>query len=203
MSRILLHVCCAPCGIAPLRDLRDRGFDVTAFWYNPNIHPYSEYSRRLETVRSYLDSETVPLIEKDDYDLVEHLRRSAFREADRCIYCYDMRLRQTAVYARKGKFDVFSTTLLFSSYMDRESVIRAGKAVATEIGIGFFEADWRHLFRESVDVSREKEIYRQNYCGCIYSEAERFAGLDLGRVAVGSGVKKKTGKAKKNRGGKP
>ena len=100
--KILLHICCAPCTIYPLRILREGGAEVCGLFYNPNIHPYLEYRKRLETLDVYAGQEELPVIREEAYPLEEFLRQVAFREEERCRYCYHLRLTQAAADRQKG-----------------------------------------------------------------------------------------------------
>ncbi|ABZ84388.1 conserved hypothetical protein [Heliomicrobium modesticaldum Ice1] len=172
--RLLLHTCCAPCGIVPFDVLREEGHAVTAYYYNPNIHPYKEFLRRKETLEGYAASINLPLIVEEGYALEDFLRRVAADPAGRCPHCYDLRLRKTAEKARELGMEGFSTTLLISPYQDHETLRRAGEAAGREVGVPFVYADFRASFREGQQRARERELYRQPYCGCIYSEKDRY-----------------------------
>ncbi|MDR0476368.1 MAG: epoxyqueuosine reductase QueH, partial [Desulfobulbaceae bacterium] len=117
--RILLHVCCGPCAVYPLRRLREQGHEVNAFFFNPNIHPYREFRHRLDTARQFTEASGCPIEINDHYGLTEYLRRVVFHEKERCRHCYDLRLTATALQAAAG-FDAFSTTLLYSKYQNHQ-----------------------------------------------------------------------------------
>ena len=174
MKKILLHVCCGPCSIYPLDYLRAEGYDVMGYFYNPNIHPYTEFNKRKETLAAYAQKTDWPVIFDEEYQLEEFLREVVHREALRCRYCYVIRLRQAAKIARKGNFDCFTTTLLVSPFQKHELIKETGEAVAQEYGIPFYYIDFRPGFKDAAARSRELEMYRQQYCGCIYSEKERY-----------------------------
>ena len=172
--RLLLHMCCGPCALYPVRYLRDQGFEVYGHFYNPNIHPYSEFAKRMETLQKWAMENELQMIYNDDYKLEEYLQSVVFREKGRCQVCYNMRLRQTALVARNGKFDYFSTTLLISPFQKHEMIKATGEAVGQEYGVSFYYADFRPGFKEAVVESKAEGMYRQQYCGCIYSEKERY-----------------------------
>jgi len=152
-TKLLLHVCCAPCLIGTMMCLDELGdFDVSCFWYNPNISPLDEYKSRLGALIDYMPS----CIIKDDHGIV--LNKN-------CDYCYKIRLKETARYARENGFDKFSTTLLVSPYQNHEKIKQSGEKYAE-----FFYGDFRGNFRAGQKVAREKKIYMQKYCGCIFSE---------------------------------
>lgn len=171
---ILLHVCCGPCTIYPLRVLREQGHTIEGFFYNPNIHPYKEFQRRLEALRELADRENFSIELKDKYGLHQYLQRVVFHEPERCLICYDMRLEETAKNAALMGFEGFSTTLLYSRYQQHDIIRQKGEQLARAYGITFYYEDFRLGWQEGVDRSREMGLYRQPYCGCIYSEQERY-----------------------------
>jgi len=173
--KILLHMCCGPCGTWPVEALRGAGHSVTGFWYNPNIHPYQEYARRLEAARSFAEQAGLHLIVHDEYGLKDFVRTVAFREAQRCPICYEMRLRRTAAVAKSGHFDAFTSTLLVSPHQQHEVIRAIGDQVASEVGVPLHYEDFRPGFKKHTELSEHYGLYRQQYCGCIYSEYERFA----------------------------
>ncbi|MCL6638896.1 MAG: epoxyqueuosine reductase QueH [Firmicutes bacterium] len=172
--RLLLHTCCAPCSIYPVDTLREQGFDLYGYFYNPNIHPYTEFARRRDTLAEYAGKAGLKMIFDGEYRLEEFLREIAHREAVRCRFCYAMRLEQAARVAKKGKFDCFSTTLLVSPYQKHALIRETGEAMGEKHGIPFYYYDFRPGYRTAAARSRELGFYRQQYCGCIYSEKERF-----------------------------
>ncbi len=176
--KLLLHICCAPCSIYPLDRLRAAGREVTGYFFNPNIHPYREWKKRLTTLIEYADTIHLPLQVRDDDQLKTFLREVAFRESDRCRYCYRMRLTAAAEEARAGGFDGFSTTLLYSIYQKHDLIRQIGEAAGEEAGVPFLYEDFRPGWKEGADRSRELGMYRQPYCGCIYSEMDRYRKKD-------------------------
>lgn len=172
--KILLHTCCGPCSIYPLRVLRDAGHDVTGFFYNHNIHPFQEYLRRLETVKQMAEIEKLPMIIRDDYDLEEFLANVAAEPDKRCSYCYSSRLRATAEKASQDGFEAFTASLLYSRYQRHDEIRRLGEQIAKEYGIFFWYEDFRPGWQEGIRLSKEMGLYRQQYCGCVYSEKERY-----------------------------
>ncbi|MBE0559039.1 MAG: epoxyqueuosine reductase QueH [Proteobacteria bacterium] len=172
--RILLHICCAPCTIYPLRVLRASGDTVSGVFINPNIHPYQEYRKRLETLVVYAGQEELPVIREEGYPMEEFLRQVAFREEERCRSCYALRLTQAAQIAARDRFDAFTTTLLYSRFQKHDLIRDIAESIARTQGIPFLYRDFREGWSEGVRVSKEMGMYRQSYCGCIYSEKERF-----------------------------
>jgi len=174
--KILLHTCCGPCSCYPVNHLRREGHDITAFFFNPNIHPYREFEKRLDTLRGFAAGEGLEVIARDDYDIHSYLRGAldAPTKSDRCGRCYSLRLDETAREARALGFDAFSTTLLISPYQDHDILREAGAKAAASHGIEFLYRDFRPNWRTTMDAARDKGLYRQGYCGCIFSEAERY-----------------------------
>jgi epoxyqueuosine reductase len=170
--RLLIHSCCAPCSIKVFESLKN--CKLTAFFYNPNIHPYKEYQRRLQALQDYTHSLDLPLVAPPDYELEDFLR-GALASEDRCAFCYRLRLTATARYAKVQGFEAFTTSLLISPYQKHELLKQTGEEAGRQEGIKFYYQDFRPFFRESWDKAKELELYRQNYCGCIFSEKERFA----------------------------
>ncbi len=179
MSRILLHSCCGPCASYTVGRLREEAFNVTGFWHNPNIHPFSEHQRRLQAMQDFARTSNLPVIESEGYQMVEFLRMVAGKEGERCRECYRMRLSRTAQAARDGGFELFSTTLLISPYQDQDLLRQAGEEAAASNGVRFHFEDFRKGFRQSRQMAKELGLYRQQYCGCIYSEWERLANLKV------------------------
>jgi predicted adenine nucleotide alpha hydrolase (AANH) superfamily ATPase len=181
VKKLLVHTCCAPCLIAPYQQLR-KEWDVTLLWYNPNIHPYTEYIKRRDTVKDFADKENIPVIWQDEYDLEMYLKETTQTEEPRCHKCYEIRLIRTAQIAMGKEFDAFTTTLLYSKYQRHEKIKELGEKLAMRFGVEFYYQDWRPLWQEGIDLSKQAEMYRQAYCGCIFSEKERY--LKPGKILV-------------------
>lgn len=171
--KLLIHVCCGPCFIAPYHHLKDE-HDITAFWFNHNIHPYTEYVKRRDTLRDFVKKYNITYIEKDEYDLDRFIQNSVFKENKRCISCYYERLKYTAIIAKKGKFDGFTSTLLYSKHQNHKLMIEIAESLAKEYGVNFYYQDFREYWKEGIELSKEEAMYRQQYCGCIYSERDRY-----------------------------
>ncbi len=171
--RILVHICCAPCFTYPHKRLVEQGHDVTGFFYNPNIHPYLEYKKRMESLERYAELKGTRVVYKNDYDLEGYLR-CALDAQDRCEFCYTSRLTEAARTANMLGFEAFTTTLLISPYQKHEMLARAGEKIADEYSIEFYYEDFREGYRESRHLARSFELYMQKYCGCIFSEKERY-----------------------------
>ncbi len=175
-KRILLHICCGPCSTYPIERLREEGFEVTGFWYNPNIHPWREHQRRRESAQKYAEAVELPVIWHERYEMPLYFRAVAGREkfGERCRICYRMRLGKTARVAAEDRFDAFTTTLLISPHQDQVLIRRIGEGVAEEWGVEFHFENFRRGWSERGRLTREHDLYHQQYCGCIYSEWERY-----------------------------
>ena len=170
----LLHICCAPCANQPIEVLRTDGFTVTGFWYNPNIHPFTEYRARRNCLREYAKEIELPLLERDDYGLRPFVREVAADIEGRCVKCYGMRLFETARMAAEGGFDSFTSSLFISPYQDHELMRDVAERAAHEYGVEFLYRDFRPYFRDGQNFAREHGFYMQKYCGCVFSEQERY-----------------------------
>lgn len=171
---ILLHVCCGPCALYPLKVLREKGHHVSGYFYNPNIHPYREFQRRIEAAREFAENEHISLTIDDNYGLTDYMRRVVFNENRRCSVCYDLRLEQAAKRAVEEGAEAMTTTLLYSRYQNHDLIREKGERLARAYGVSFYYEDFRQGWQEGIDRSREMGLYRQPYCGCIYSEQERY-----------------------------
>lgn len=147
---------------------------VMGFFYRHNIHPYRECLKRQETLAAFAEMIQLKMIYQEGYDVEGFLQNVVFRESDRCAYCYHDRLRTTALVAKRGKFNYFSTTLLYSRHQRHEQIKAIGESVGRRVGIPFYYQDFRPGWPEGIAESKKLGLYRQQYCGCIYSEKERF-----------------------------
>jgi predicted adenine nucleotide alpha hydrolase (AANH) superfamily ATPase len=172
--KALLHVCCANCAIYPIKTMREDGLEVMGFFYRHNIHPYTECLRRQEALEAYAEQMNLKVIYQEGYDLEGFIRNVAFRESERCNYCYHDRLRSTALLAKRGKFDYFSSTLLYSKHQKHELIRSMGESIGKSVGVPFLYHDYREGWKEGIECSKQMGLYRQHYCGCVYSEKERY-----------------------------
>lgn len=177
-NSLLLHVCCGPCAVMPITRLLDEGFAVTAWFMNPNIQPLAEYLRRREAAGQCAEQLGVPIIYADEtWDIVNWLRAVAGRDTPpaRCAYCCESRMQAAFAFARQQGFAWVSSSLLYSRYQPHEVIKAAGEQLAAQEGApGFAYRDFREDWQEGIDRSKAMELYRQPYCGCVYSEAERY-----------------------------
>lgn len=171
-KKTLLHVCCAPCLIYPLKFLRDKGYDVTCFFYNPNIHPYSEFKRRLETLISYTRIVMVPLVVDSSYDIESFIEGQLAKKDERCLFCYKVRIERSVEQAKKDGFANFTTTLLYSKYQKHEKIKEICEDICRKKGVDFLYFDFREGWQTGILESKALNMYRQTYCGCIFSEKE-------------------------------
>lgn len=175
MKKLLLHTCCAPCVTVPL-ERQQSEFEITAFFYNPNIHPEEEYSKRLNEITAWTQKTGIPIIvQKDDterwFELIKGLENEPER-GKRCTLCYRMRLEKTAIVAKEKGFDCFTTTLSISPHKNAAVINLIGNEVAAQFAVQFIEANFKKKngFKQSVELSKKYNFYRQDYCGCIYSQ---------------------------------
>jgi epoxyqueuosine reductase len=176
LSAILLHTCCAPCTVYPLEALRNAGWRVHACFYNPHIQPYQEFQKRLTAMESFARQEELKIIVRADYELEKFLRQVVYREHQRCLFCYTVRLEATARLAKKSRFDAFTTTLLYSKRQKHDLVRSVAQEASRKFGIPFYYEDFRTGWKEGQEGAKARGLYRQQYCGCIFSEKERYSG---------------------------
>jgi len=177
--KLLLHSCCAPCSIKCVDTLRHEGIKPTLFWYNPNIHPFTEYRSRRDALTSWAKDENLEVIVRDEYGLRNFINNVYPDYSTRCRYCYTVRLDEAAKVAKENGFTHFSTTLLISPYQKHDMIKEIGEIIARQHGIEFLYRDFRPYFREGQSIAREKGIYMQKYCGCIFSEEERYLKIKI------------------------
>lgn len=172
--RILLHICCGNCAIYPVKVLREQNHEISGYFYNHNIHPFQEFQKRLETTKDYAARIELPLICNEEYRLEEFLAEVAQDPLNRCGYCYRSRLRATAEQAHRLGIEGFTTTLLYSRYQKHREIVAFGHQLAEEYQLFFHYQDFRTGWQEGIQISKEMGLYRQQYCGCIYSEKDRY-----------------------------
>lgn len=172
--KTLLHICCAPCANQCIEVLRGDGLEVTGLWYNPNIHPFTEYRARRNCLREYARQIELPLLERNDYGLRPFVRAVAEDIAGRCVKCYEMRLYEAARQAADGGFDSFTSSLFISPYQKHELMREVAQQAADAYGVTFLYRDFRPYFRAGQERARELGFYMQKYCGCVFSEEERY-----------------------------
>lgn len=154
--------------------LREQNHRIEGFFFNHNIHPYLEFKRRLETVKEYASKVELPVLYREEYLLEEFLAAVVPQPPLRCDFCYRSRLEMTARVAAENGFEGFSTTLLYSRHQQHQKIRNFGETLATQYGIQFLYQDFRLGWKQGIDASKAMGLYRQQYCGCIYSEKERY-----------------------------
>ncbi len=176
---LLLHACCAPCSIYVLQKL-SADYQVTIYFYDPNIHPRKEYNKRRDELKQYAQKLSLDFIE-GPYDSARWLEKTKGLEAEpekgkRCEVCFDIRLFESARYAKENKFEVWTTVLSISPHKDTKQINEVGERIANVIGLPFISADWKKQdgFKIASQLSKQAGFYRQDYCGCIYSKKARY-----------------------------
>lgn len=179
---LLLHVCCAPCSSAVLERL-SKYFKITIYYYNPNISPYEEYEKRICELKRFIEeidiNHEISIVEGEyEPEKFEELALGFEQEKEggvRCSKCYYLRLSKTALAAQQGHFDYFTTTLSISPYKNSDKLNEIGKALEKKYGVAYLYSDFKKKdgYKRSIVLSKEYHLYRQDYCGCIYSREVR------------------------------
>ena len=173
--KLLMHACCAPCSVYCIDTLREEKIEPTIYWYNPNIHPFTEYKARRDCLVEYTKSIDVKCIIDDEYGLDEFCKNVSNSLETRCVdYCYPIRLRKTFEYAKKNGYSAVTTTLLYSIYQKHEFIKKLCVNLSKEFEIDFLYKDFRYGFWKGHDKAQENGLYMQKYCGCIFSEEDRY-----------------------------
>lgn len=178
--KLLLHICCGPCVCYPHSLLSKEGIDIVGLWYNPNIHPFREYQERMMAAGYFANAMNLEMIWRDFYSPEYWLKETyqEWKDGDkanlRCYQCWRIRLEETASVARDEGMDAFSTTLLYSKYQAHEMVKEIGNRLQDEYNVEFFYRDFRNGWSEGINISKGMGLYRQQYCGCIFSERDRY-----------------------------
>lgn len=190
MEKILLHMCCGPCSCYTVKKLREENFEPVGYFFNPNIHPYQEWRKRLRAAREFAEKVGMKFFHVNHYGLRDFLEKTSsvagkisdadtFQNADgfhaRCKICYAWRLSETAKFAAENNFKIFTSTLFYSIHQNHELMKKIAETFAKQFGVKFYYEDFRIGWQEGIDLSLQLELYRQNYCGCIFSEEERFS----------------------------
>jgi len=174
MEKILIHTCCAPCSILVI-DKFKKEFEITLFFYNPNIHPYREYLERLNSFKTNVNSLGINYI-VGEYEYRDYFMNVTNNLDERCNFCYQLRLNQTAIVSKSMNIKKFTTTMLYSPYQKHNIIKKIGEMIAKDYELEFIYYDLRDRYFEGKKLSIEYNLYRQKYCGCIFSEIERFGG---------------------------
>ena len=173
--KLLMHACCAPCSVYCVDTLRKEGIEPTIYFYNPNIHPYMEYRNRRNALEEYCKLENIKLKIEDEYGLKEFCKNVVDKLNTRCIdFCYPVRLKKAFKYAKENGYDAVTTTLLYSIYQKHDAIKKICEDLSNEYGIKFIYRDFREGWKYGQEKARNLDIYMQKYCGCIFSEEDRY-----------------------------
>ena len=172
--KLLLHICCAPCSAACIKVLREENIDIVGYWYNPNIHPFKEYDNRLKALKEYSKMINLNVIYDDFYGLDEFVKNTVNIIDNRCGYCYLSRMERVVKYAHDNGYDAFSSTLLISPYQKHDLLKSICENLSKKYNIKFLYRDFRPYYELGREMFRETGLYMQKYCGCIFSERERY-----------------------------
>jgi epoxyqueuosine reductase len=175
LVKLLLHTCCGPCFLGVWEELSaHKEIETTLYYFNPNIYPEEEYTKRLENLANISINKGVELVRAEYSPVVyDQAIGGGVDFPVRCLACYRLRLNEAAIYAKAHDFNAFSTTLLVSPYQNHEELQRIGKEIGAQVGVDFYYSDWRPHFREGQNIARQLGVYRQQYCGCKHSLKER------------------------------
>ncbi len=171
--KLLVHACCGPCSLYPIEVLKEEGFDFALYYANPNIHPYKEWKERKKTFVAVAESAGIKYWVDKEYPLEDFLREQLTYE-NRCEYCYVSRLSLAAEKALDEGYEGFSTTLLVSPYQNHQLIKDIGEKLADVYGLTFVYRDFRPGFQWAQEKAAAENLYRQKYCGCVFSERDRF-----------------------------
>lgn len=172
--KLLLHVCCAPCSTHVINELK-KNYDITLYFYNPNIHKEDEYKKRLNEVKKIAQKLNIHVVSgKYNVDKWHKAVKGLEKEKEggkRCNTCFFLRMDDAAKFAKKNKFDYFTTTLTVSPYKNSKMINLIGKRMNEKHKVGFLEKDFKKQdgYKKSIELSKKHNLYRQNYCGCVYS----------------------------------
>lgn len=186
--KLLMHTCCAPCSVYCIDELRKNGIEPTLYWYNPNIHPYTEYTARRDCLKQYAERVNVKAIFNNEYGLDEFCKNVSNNLNARCVnYCYLVRLRKTFEYAKENGYDTVTTTLLYSIYQKHDFIKKIMEDLSKEFGINFLYIDFRKGFWQGHNKAIEQGLYMQKYCGCIFSEEDRYNNRNTTKPSIPNG----------------
>lgn len=173
MQNLLLHICCGPCATPIIPNLNPK-FEVLGYYFNPNIFPETEFNQRLNSAQKVAEFNGIKLVipeqSRDDY--FSYIGETK-QKPERCLLCYRQRLAKTAQCAKENGFDAFSTTLLISPFQYHDDLRRIGEEISKEYGIDFYYEDFRELYNESREISKNLDLYLQKYCGCKFSRKRK------------------------------
>ncbi|MDD2213952.1 MAG: epoxyqueuosine reductase QueH [Oscillospiraceae bacterium] len=171
-ERLLLHMCCGPCAEYPLEQLRQQGYQVSGYFYNPNIHPQQEWETRLANVRRLAELKNLTVYENSDYREQQWRDYGCTARSGQCQICYALRMNEAARFAAQRGYKLFTTSLLVSPYQNYEAIVRTASLAARRYGVSFLKQDFRPGYRKGQEMAKADGLYRQKYCGCIFSLGE-------------------------------
>lgn len=191
VPKLFLHSCCAPCSSYVLEYL-SQYFEITVFYYNPNIYPPEEYRERAEEQKRLIEHfpAKYPISYVEGaydtgrfYDMARGMEKLP-EGGERCFACYELRMREAALFAKEGGYDYFTTTLSISPLKNAQKINEIGEALEKELGVRHLPSDFKKKngYKRSTELSREYELYRQNYCGCVFSKNEREKVAESNKV---------------------
>lgn len=179
-TKLLLHSCCGPCSTTCIERLKDY-VDITVLYYNPNIEPIEEYNHRKSEQLRYLKHLNIKYIDCD-YDNVTFQEKTKYLKDEeeggkRCSVCFGIRLKYTAKVAKENHFDMFTTTLTVSPHKNSQLINRIGEAIGKEMDIKYLHSDFKKNdgYKKSIELAKEIDLYRQDYCGCLYSRRDDYS----------------------------
>ena len=178
MKKMLLHSCCSPCSTAVIDVLKDE-YDITIYYYNPNIDTSDEYSLRLNEQKRYCKMLGIEVLDdgylQEDFYCVTKGLESEKEGGARCSQCFRLRLAKTALKAKELGFDCFGTTLTVSPYKNATVINSIGKEIEKQHGVEFIEGNYKKKdgYKKSIELSKKYNLYRQNYCGCEFSKRDK------------------------------
>ena len=189
--KLLMHACCAPCSVYCVDTLRKEGIEPIMFWYNPNIHPYMEYKNRRDALKEYCEIMDLECVFDEEYGLDEFCKNVIDKLDTRCQdYCYPVRLRKAFEYAKENGYDAVTSTLLYSIYQKHDIIKKQMEDLSKEFGIEFVYRDFREGWKEGQTKARELGLYMQKYCGCIFSEEDRYKSkIEKDKKRILEGIK--------------
>ncbi|MEW6027714.1 MAG: epoxyqueuosine reductase QueH [Planctomycetota bacterium] len=180
MENLFLHICCGVCAVGLIDKFRQDGYNITGYFYNPNIHPFMEFKKRFRAVEVLSEQEKMSVHYETAYGLDEFLKgvepHAKTYDKNRCLKCYEMRLLKTAQKAKELKMDWFTSTLIVSPQQNQVAVRNIGEKIAKAVGIDFKYEALTDRYHDCKEMAKKRQLYRQQYCGCVFSEYERYAG---------------------------
>lgn len=178
--KLLLHICCAVCACALADKFKKEGVEVIGYFYNPNIHPFQEFLKRMKAVKTFAEQEKIKVYYDETYGLDNFMRlmgtSAKTHDSQRCVKCYRMRLEETAKKAHELGCDAFTSTLIASPQQNQDIIRQIGEEMSNRHNVKFRYEEVTEHYSFGKEKAKKRMLYRQQYCGCIFSEAERYLG---------------------------